>query len=93
MPPFQGFIIITLPPPCDKFIFKVVLLSTVIAVPDGARGALASSPYSVWIQAKTTNTAQGATSYPLVLNPRQENFPKRDEEALKKYYRRLAEDE
>ncbi len=32
-------------------------------------GALASSPYSVWMQAKTTNTAQGAAAYPLVLNP------------------------
>jgi hypothetical protein len=30
---------------------------------------------------------------PLVLNPRQEEFPKRDEEALKRYYRRLAEDQ
>jgi len=30
---------------------------------------------------------------PLVLNPRQQEFPKRDEDALKRYYRRLAEDE
>ncbi len=33
------------------------------------------------------------SSNPLVLNPMQEQFPKRDEDALKTYYRRLAEDE
>jgi hypothetical protein len=39
------------------------------------------------------DVGQSRSPNPLVLNPAQDAFPKADEAALKKYYRRLAEDE